>query len=86
MATEQDRRDERDRLGSDPMHAPPEEQLEEENPVESPATDEEGERVPHRDSPEERASTTMEPSGRIAKSTEGQTVAGTEKTPDGPPR
>ena len=36
MATEQDRRTERDRMGDDPMRLPSEERLEEENPVDSP--------------------------------------------------
>lgn len=35
------------------------------------------------DSPEQRASTSMEPGSQIAKSTEGQTIGGTEKTPEG---
>jgi hypothetical protein len=36
VTTEQDRQEERDRLGNDPS-APPTEQLEDENPLESPA-------------------------------------------------
>jgi hypothetical protein len=39
MATEEDRQEERDRLGSDPVEAPTDEVLEDENPVESPAGD-----------------------------------------------
>ena len=78
MATEEDRQDERDRTGNDPLEAPPAEELEEENPLEAPGqpTDD----GPARDSPEERASTSMEPERNVAKSTEGQTVGGTDKT------
>lgn len=40
MATEEDRQEERDRLGNDPLRKPEptDEQLREENPLESPAT------------------------------------------------
>ena len=82
MATEQDRQEERDRLGHDPLHAPPAEELEEENPVESPALPSEDDAEPEHDSPQERASMSMQSGGQIAKSTEGLTVGGTEKTPD----
>ena len=82
MATESDRQEERDRLDNDPLEAPPAEQLEEENPVESPAADEEADAEPEHDSPEERASMSMETGGQVAKSTEGLTVGGTDKTPD----
>jgi hypothetical protein len=41
MATEEDRQEQRDRLGNDPLETPPLEQLEEENPTESPASDSE---------------------------------------------
>lgn len=82
MATESDRQEERGRLGNDPLEAPPAEQLEEENPVESPAADEEADAEPEHDSPEERASMSMETGGQVAKSTEGLTVGGTDKTPD----
>lgn len=82
MATESDRPEERGRLGNDPLEAPPAEQLEEENPVESPAADEEADAEPEHDSPEERASMSMETGGQVAKSTEGLTVGGTDKTPD----
>jgi hypothetical protein len=82
MATEQDRQDERDRMGNDPLHRPAE-KLEEENPVESPAW--QGERQDdaeqEREASQERASSSTEPAGRVAKSTEGQTIGGTEKTP-----
>jgi hypothetical protein len=40
MATEQDRQEERDRAGNDPIQAPPAEELEEENPVDSHANPE----------------------------------------------
>ena len=77
MATEEDRQEERDRLGNDPLETPPTEELEEENPLESPAAADD---EPVRDSPEERASTSMETERNVAKSTEGQTVGGTDKT------
>jgi hypothetical protein len=83
MATEEDRQEERGRLGNDPWEAPPAEQLEEENPVESPAADQDDDTEPaEHDSPQERASMSMETGGQVAKSTEGQTVGGTDKTPD----
>ena len=83
MATEQDRQEERDRMGNDPVHALSEE-LEEENPVESPAQPSapEDDAEHERESSQERASSSMEPERQVAKSTEGQTVGGTEKTPD----
>ena len=80
MATEQDRQEERDRMGNDPLETPPTEELEDENPLESPAPSADDE--PVRDSPEERASISMETERNVAKSTEGQTVGGTEKTPE----
>lgn len=84
MATEEDRQEERDRLGNDPLQAPPAETLEEENPVESPAKPPEDEEAEHEhDSPEERAASSMESARNVAKSTEGLTVGGTEKTPAG---
>ena len=83
MATEKDRQKERDRLGSDPLQAPPAEELDEENPVESPAADQDDDAQPKRESDQQRASSSMEPGRRVAKSTEGLTVGGTEKlTPD----
>ena len=82
MATEEDRQGERDRLGNDPLQAPPAEELEEENPLESPAADQEGEAELEHDSPQERASMSMETPGQVAKSTEGLTVGGTDKTPN----
>ena len=82
MATEHDSDEERERLGTDPLEPPSAEQLEEESPVESPATDQEGDAEPEDDSPQERASMSMETGGQVAKSTEGQTVGGTDKTPD----
>ena len=60
---------------------PPPAQLEEENPVESPAQ-------PAADGAEtegarERASTTTSPESQAGGSTEGLTVGGTEKSPPG---
>ena len=82
MATEQDRQEERDRMGNDPVHIPTEE-LEEENPVEGPAPSAPEDDAEHeRESSQERASSSTEPERQVAKSTEGQTVGGTEKTPD----
>jgi hypothetical protein len=82
MATEEDRQDERDRMGNEPLH-PPAEELEEENPAESPA--QAGERQDHaehaREASQERAASSTERERPVAKSTEGQTVGGTEKTP-----
>ena len=82
MATEEDRDEEREQLGNDPLEPPSAEQLEEENPVESPAADQEGAAEPEHDSPQERASMSMETGGQVARSTEGQTIGGTDKTPD----
>ena len=82
MATEEDRQEERDRLGNDPLQAPLAEQLEEENPVESPAANQAADPKPQHDSPQERASMSRETGGQVATSTEGLTVGGTEKTPD----
>jgi hypothetical protein len=81
MATEEDRQDERDRMGNDPLHAPPATELVEEKPVESPAQPAERDAEPQRDSPEERASISMESERNVAKSAEGLTVGGTEKKP-----
>lgn len=81
MATEDDRHEKRDPLGDEPSQAPPAEQLEEENPVDSPAQPADGEGRTDRDAARERASTSMGSEGQAAKSTEGLTVGGTEKTP-----
>jgi hypothetical protein len=94
MATEEDRQDERDRLGSDPLEAPPAdqpgsdpleappaEQLEEENPTESPASDS-GDQAGGGEDDEKRASSSAEPPRSVGKSTEGLTVGGSEKQPD----
>lgn len=81
MGAEEPREQELDRLGNEPLRAPPAEQLEEENPVESPARTEEGKTRTERDSVRERAASSMEPARPTAKSTEGLTVGGTEKAP-----
>ena len=81
MATEEDRQEERDRLGNDPLETPPVEELEEENPTKSPASDSEadgGEREKDR----ERASSSTESRRSVGKSTEGLTIAGSENRPD----
>jgi len=59
---------------------PSAEQLDEENPVGSPAN-------PQSDAeqPEEEAATTFEPPGQVATSTEGLTVGGTTKEPPASP-
>jgi hypothetical protein len=80
MGTEHDSHEERNPLGDEPSQAPPAEQLEEENPVESPAQPADGENQTDRDSARERASTSMGSQSQSAKSTEGLTVGGTEKT------
>ena len=59
---------------------PPPTQLEEENPVESPAQPA-GDDDP--DAARERASTTASPESQTGESTEGLTVGGTEKSPPG---
>jgi len=73
--TEEDRQEERDRTGNDPVH-PPSEELEEENPVGSPAQPEprQGEPAQERESAKQRASasSSMEPKRQVGKSTEGQ--------------
>ena len=81
MATEDDRHEKRDPLGDEPSQAPPAEQLEEENPVDSPAQAADGGGRTDRDAARERASTSIDPESRPAESTEGLTVGGTEKTP-----
>jgi hypothetical protein len=81
MATEHDRQDERDRRGNEPSQSPPAEQLEEENPTESPAQPAEGETQTDRDAARERASTSMDSPSQPTRSTEGLTVAGSERSP-----
>ena len=61
--------------------APPPTQLEEENPVESPAQPAADDVEP--DTARERASTTASPEHQAGESTEGLTVGGTEKSPPG---
>ena len=80
MGTEHDSHEERDPLGDEPSQAPPAERLEEENPVDSPARPADGESRADRDAARERASTSMGSDGQSARSTEGLTVGGTEKT------
>jgi hypothetical protein len=80
MGTEDDSHEKRDPLGVEPSQAPPAEQLEEENPVESPAQPADGEGQTDRDAARERASTSMASESQSAKSTEGLTVGGTQKT------
>jgi hypothetical protein len=58
---------------------PPPEQLEEENPVESPAQPAAEDPAP--DAARERASTTTSPEPQVGESTEGLTVGGTDKEP-----
>ena len=81
MATEEDRQEERDRLGNDPLEAPPAEELKEENPTESPASDSGGEGG-DRETDQRRASSNAEPPRSVGKSTEGLTVGGSENRPD----
>ena len=78
MATENDRQEERDRMGNDPLKAPPAEELDEENPINSPAEPEPDAEEPG--SHEERAATSMEPPTTGARSTEGLMIGGSEKT------
>jgi hypothetical protein len=82
MATEEDRQEERDRLGNDPLEAPPAEQLEEENPTESPASDS-GDEAGDQENDNERAASSAEPPLSAGKSTEGLTVGGSENRPRG---
>jgi hypothetical protein len=79
MATEEDRQEERDRLDNDPFDALPVDQLEEENPTESPAAERE---TAHEHDDEERASSSEEPPRPVGNSTEGLTIGGTDKQPD----
>ena len=81
MATEEDRQEERDRLGNDPLEAPPAEELNEDNPTESPAPDPGDEGV-NRETDQRRASSSAEPPRSVGKSTEGLTVGGSDKPPD----
>jgi hypothetical protein len=81
MASEGDRQEQRDRLGNDPLETPPLDQLEEENPTESPASDSEADGG-DREKDRERASSSMEPPRSVGKSTEDLTVAGSENRPD----
>lgn len=80
MATEADRREQRERLGDDRLEGPPAEQLEEENPTERPASDS-GDEHGDRESDQERASSSAEPPRSVGKSTEGLTIAGSENRP-----
>jgi hypothetical protein len=80
MALEDDRQDAPHGLGNEPLQAPPAEQLEEENPTQSPAQPAEGETETDRDAARKRASTSMDSLSQPTKSTEGLTVGGTEKT------
>ena len=81
MASEHDRQAESDGLGNEPREARAPEQLEEENPTQSPARPAEGETQTDRDAAREGASTSMDSPSQTTKSTEGLTVGGTEKTP-----
>jgi hypothetical protein len=80
MATEAERREERERLGGDAFHAATVEQLEEEAPTESPASDSAADAEHARD--EARAASSSEPPRPVGKSTEGLTVGGSAKQPD----
>jgi hypothetical protein len=80
MATEEDRQEERDRLGNDPLDAPPAEQPEEESLTESPASDS-GDDAVDEENDQARASSSAEPPRPVGKSTEGLTVGGSEKQP-----
>ena len=80
MATEEDRQEERDRLGHDPLEAPPAEQLEEENPTDSPNTDSE-DGTGDQENDQARASSSLEPPRPVGKSTEGLTIGGSRKQP-----
>lgn len=64
-----------------PTHEPSPEQLQEENPVESPANP----RPDDLERTNEDAATSTEPPGRVATSTEGLTVGGTTKKPPASP-
>ena len=77
--TTEERREERERSGND-AYAATEEQLEEENPTESPAPDSEADAEHERD--EARAASSSEPPRPVGKSTEGLTVGGSAKQPD----
>jgi hypothetical protein len=79
MATEEDRQEERDRLGSDPLEAPPVERLEEESPTESPADSEDV--AGDQENDQARASSSAEPPRPVGKSTEGLTIGGSERQP-----
>ncbi|HET9286415.1 MAG TPA: hypothetical protein VFO26_02545 [Gaiella sp.] len=81
MATEHDSQEVHDHLGDEPVQAPLAEQLEEENPVDSPAQPADGENRADRQTTREHASTSIDPESRPAESTEGLTVGGAEKTP-----
>jgi hypothetical protein len=76
-----DREHERDGLDEGSLQAPPVEELEEENPTQSPTQPAEGEMPTDPDAARERASTSMDSPSQETKSTEDLTVGGTEKTP-----
>jgi hypothetical protein len=80
MAVEDDGQEAPDRLATEPLRAPPAEQLEEENPTESPAQSEE-ETQTDQDAARERASISMDSPSQLTKSTQGLTVGGTQKSP-----
>ena len=80
MAVEDDGQGAPDRLATEPLRAPPAEQLEEENPTESLAQSEE-ETQTDQDAARERASISMDSPSQLTKSTQGLTVGGTQKTP-----
>ena len=80
MAVEDDGQEAPDRLATEPLRAPPAEQLEEENPTESLAQSEE-ETQTDQDAARERASISMDSPSQLTKSTQGLTVGGTQKTP-----
>ena len=81
MAAEHNRQDEHNGLDDHPLQTPLAEQLEEENPTQSPAQPAESEPQTDRDAAAERASTSNVPPSQTTKSTEGLTVGGTEKQP-----
>jgi hypothetical protein len=80
MTTKEERRKERERLGTDAFEAATAGRLEEENPTDSPAPDSEADAQHEQD--EARAASSSEPPRPVGKSTEGLTVGGSAKQPD----
>jgi hypothetical protein len=80
MEVEREGQETPDGPATEPVKAPPAEQLEEENPTESPAQSEE-ETQTDQDAARERASISMDSPSQLTKSTQGLTVGGTQKSP-----